>query len=302
MRHRSIVHAPPTAGAERLLGALARDIPLVCGIVNATPDSFSDGGRHSDTTAAVEHALALVAEGADLLDVGGESTRPGSRPPSVVEEMGRVVPVVATLARHTSVPISVDTSRPEVMREAVAAGASMINDVRALRLPGALQAAADLQVPVCLMHMLGDPATMQDAPRYRDVVHEVRQFLVARLESCLAAGIPREHILLDPGFGFGKTLAHNLRLLSELRQITEIGLPVMAGLSRKGMLGAITGRDVDHRQAASVAAAMIAAQNGAAVLRVHDVAATVDAVSVYRALVYRGPAISSHAPNRDPAL
>ncbi|MGV9863119.1 dihydropteroate synthase [Rhodococcus koreensis] len=302
MRHRSTVHAPPTAGAERLLGALARDIPLVCGIVNATPDSFSDGGRFRDPARAVDHGLSLVAEGADLLDVGGESTRPGSTPPSVSDEIERVVPVVEALSRHTSVPISVDTSRPEVMREAVAAGASMINDVRALRLPGALQAAADLQVPVCLMHMLGDPATMQDAPRYRDVVHEVRRFLVARLESCLAAGIPREHILLDPGFGFGKTLAHNLRLLSALRQITEIGLPVMAGLSRKGMLGAITGRDVDHRQAASVAAAMIAAQNGAAVLRVHDVAATVDAVSVYRALVYRGPANSSHAPNRDPAL
>ncbi|MGW4335522.1 dihydropteroate synthase [Rhodococcus koreensis] len=289
-------------GPHRLLGALARDIPLVCGIVNVTPDSFSDGGRYTDHHRAIDHALALVAEGAALLDVGGESTRPGSTPPSVSDEIERVVPVVEALSRHTSVPISVDTSRPEVMREAVAAGASMINDVRALRLPGALQAAADLQVPVCLMHMLGDPATMQDAPRYRDVVHEVRRFLVARLESCLAAGIPREHILLDPGFGFGKTLAHNLRLLSALRQITEIGLPVMAGLSRKGMLGAITGRDVDHRQAASVAAAMIAAQNGAAVLRVHDVAATVDAVSVYRALVYRGPANSSHAPNRDPAL
>ncbi|GCE36988.1 Dihydropteroate synthase [Rhodococcus wratislaviensis] len=302
MPPRSILHAPPTAGAERLLGALARDIPLVCGIVNATPDSFSDGGRYRDPAQAVEHGLSLVAEGADLLDVGGESTRPGSTPPSVSDEVERVVPVVEALARHTSVPISVDTSRPEVMREAVAAGASTINDVRALRLPGALQAAADLHVPVCLMHMLGDPATMQVAPRYRDVVHEVRGFLVARLQACLEAGIPSEHILLDPGFGFGKTLAHNLRLLSELRQITEIGLPVMAGLSRKGMLGAITGRDVDHRQAASVAAAMVAAQNGAAILRVHDVAATVDAVSVYRALVYRGPATSSHVPNRDPAL
>ena len=286
---------------DRLLTALARDVPLVCGIVNVTPDSFSDGGRFLDRARAVDHGLSLVAEGADLLDVGGESTRPRSTPPSVSDEIARVVPVVEALARHTSVPISVDTSRPEVMREAVAAGASMINDVRALRLPGALHAAADLRVPVCLMHMLGDPATMQDAPQYRDVVHEVRQFLLTRIDACHTAGIPSERILLDPGFGFGKTLTHNLELLSRLPEIADLGFPVMAGLSRKGMLGAITGRDVDHRQAASVAAAMIAAQNGAAILRVHDVAATVDAVSVLRALVYRGPASSSHAPNRDSA-
>ncbi|BAH49749.1 dihydropteroate synthase [Rhodococcus opacus] len=286
---------------DRLLTALARDVPLVCGVVNVTPDSFSDGGRFLDRARAVDHGLSLVAEGTDLLDVGGESTRPRSTPPSVSDEIARVVPVVEALARHTSVPISVDTSRPEVMREAVAAGASMINDVRALRLPGALHAAADLRVPVCLMHMLGDPATMQDAPQYRDVVHEVRQFLLTRIDACHTAGIPSERILLDPGFGFGKTLTHNLELLSRLPEIADLGFPVMAGLSRKGMLGAITGRDVDHRQAASVAAAMIAAQNGAAILRVHDVAATVDAVSVLRALVYRGPASSSHAPNRDSA-
>ncbi|MFC9834083.1 dihydropteroate synthase [Rhodococcus sp. NPDC127530] len=278
------------AGPDRLLDALTRHAPLVCGIVNVTPDSFSDGGRYLDTAAAVEHALSLVAEGADLLDVGGESTRPGSRPPSVADEIDRVVPVVAALAVSTSIPISVDTSRPDVMREAVAAGASMINDVRALRLPGALRAAADLNVPVCLMHMRGEPDTMQKSPEYGDVVSEVRQFLVDRVDACRGAGIPLEHIMIDPGFGFGKTLTHNLALLSELRQIADLGVPVMAGLSRKGMLGTITGRGVEHRQAASVAAALIAAQNGAAVLRVHDVAATVDAVSVLRALVYRGPA------------
>jgi dihydropteroate synthase len=283
---------------DRLLTALAHAGPVVCGIVNVTPDSFSDGGRYRDTAAAVEHGLSLAAEGAGLLDVGGESTRPGSRPPSVAEEIDRVVPVVAALAESTSVPISVDTSRPDVMREAVAAGASMINDVRALQLPGALSAAAELDVPVCLMHMRGEPETMQRSPAYDDVVAEVRRFLVERIGRCRDAGIPNSHILVDPGFGFGKTLAHNLDLLSRLPEIADLGLPVMAGLSRKGMLGAITGRDIGDRQAASVAAALVAAQNGAAVLRVHDVAATVDAVSVLRALVYRGSAHPSNTSNR----
>lgn len=267
---------------DRLVARLAGRAPLVCGIVNVTPDSFSDGGR--DAVAAVAHGMQLVAEGADLLDVGGESTRPGASPPSVAEELRRVIPVVAALARVASVPVSVDTSRPEVMRAAVAAGAVMINDVRALQIPGALETAAALQVPVCLMHMQGEPATMQDAPAYGDVVAEVRGFLLDRVAACCVAGIPRDHLVVDPGFGFGKTLKHNLALLDGLADTAPMGLPVMAGLSRKGMLGALTGRGVADRCAASVAAALLAAQRGATILRVHDVAATVDAVAVLRAV------------------
>jgi dihydropteroate synthase len=269
---------------DRLIGRLADPAVVVCGIVNVTPDSFSDGGHYRDPSRAVEHAHTLIAEGAELIDVGGESTRPGSCPPPVSEEIARVIPVIDALARTTSVPISVDTSRPEVMRAAVDAGAVMINDVRALRHPGALNTAAALQVPVCLTHMQGVPATMQVAPFYTDVVAEVRGFLRTRVDTCRTAGIPLDHIVLDPGFGFGKTLAHNLELLAALRQIADLGLPVMAGLSRKGMLGQITGRDVAGRGAASVAAAMIAAQHGATILRVHDVAATVDAVAVAHAV------------------
>jgi dihydropteroate synthase len=274
---------------DRLLRRLAQQSPLVCGIVNATPDSFSDGGRYVDPAAAIDHGLALIAQGADLLDIGGESTRPGARPPSVAAEIARVVPVVDALARSTSIPISVDTSRPAVMREAVAAGACFINDVRALRYPGALAAAAELNVPVCLVHMRGEPHTMQQSPEYVDVVAEVRAFLQSRVQACLQAGIPREHIVLDPGFGFGKTLHHNLDLLANLDHIADMGLPVMAGLSRKGMIGAISGRDVEHRQVASAAAALIAAQNGASLLRVHDVAETVDALAVLRTV--RSPAL-----------
>ncbi|WP_068272498.1 dihydropteroate synthase [Aldersonia kunmingensis] len=269
---------------DRLLSRLANPAALVCGIVNATPDSFSDGDQYRDPERAVEHGRKLVAEGAELLDIGGESTRPGSHPPSVGEEIARIVPVIEALASTTSTPISVDTSRAEVMREAVAAGAVMINDVRALRSPGALSTAASLRVPVCLMHMQGEPADMQAAPAYTDVVDEVGEFLLDRVSACRMAGIPLDHIVIDPGFGFGKTLPHNLELLGSLRRIANLGLPVMAGLSRKGMLGTITGRDVTARQPASVAAAMIAAQHGASILRVHDVAATVDALAVARAI------------------
>ena len=273
----------PAGTRDRLLARLTHREVLVCGIVNVTPDSFYPGARHRDPIDAVDHALRLVDEGADLLDIGGESTRPGATPPSVDAELERVVGVIEAVTRATSVPVSVDTSRPEVMRAAVAAGAVMINDVRALRSPGAVATVAALGVPVCLMHMQGEPATMQVAPSYTDVVTDVRDFLLGRVGACRRAGIPMNHLVLDPGFGFGKTLQHNVDLLGALPRIARMGLPVMAGLSRKGMLGSITGRDVTDRGPASVAAAMIAAQRGATLLRVHDVAATVDAVAVLRA-------------------
>lgn len=263
---------------------LVLDRPRILGIVNVTPDSFSDGGQHADTEAAVAHGLRLAEEGADVLDVGGESTRPGAKDVGVEEELARVVPVVARLARETALPISVDTSRPEVMRAAVAAGAGMINDVRALQLDGALDAASALGVPVVLMHMQGAPRAMQDAPHYEDVVAEVHGFLAQRIFACEMSGIAKSRIVIDPGFGFGKTLEHNLALLRQLARFTELGVPVLAGLSRKAMLGALTGRAVGDRVHASVAAAVIAAQHGARLVRVHDVAATRDALSVWQAV------------------
>ena len=267
------------AGRKLLL-----DRPRIMGIVNVTPDSFADGGAHDSTDQAVAHALALAEQGADILDVGGESTRPGAAEVSVQEELRRVIPVIERLARETSLPISIDTSKPEVMRAAVAAGAGFINDVFALRREGAMDAAAELGVPVCLMHMQGEPRAMQEAPHYDDVVADVHGFLTQRIFSCEMAGIPKKHIVIDPGFGFGKTSAHNLSLLAQLRRFTELGVPVLAGLSRKRTLGEITGRGVDERVHASVAAALIAAQNGAMILRVHDVAATVDALKVWLAV------------------
>jgi dihydropteroate synthase len=266
---------------SRLLG---EGRPLVCGILNVTPDSFSDGGRFDNLERAVEHGCTLVAEGADLIDIGGESTRPGSRPPNLAEELDRVVPVVEALVRRVPVPLSVDTSRPEVMRAAVAAGASMINDVRALRSPGAVEVASELGVPVCLMHMQRSPETMQQDPRYRDVVAEVRTFLAERRRACLEAGIRPEHVVVDPGFGFGKTLSHNVELLASLGRLSSLGVPIMVGLSRKSMLGQLTGRAVGERLPGSLAAAVIAAQRGAAVLRVHDVAATRDVLAVLDAV------------------
>ncbi len=256
----------------------------MCGILNVTPDSFSDGGLFAGPGQAVEHGCRLAAEGAGLIDVGGESTRPGARSPSLQEELDRVVPVVEALARRIPVPLSVDTSRPEVMRAAVAAGASMVNDVRALQRPGALAAAAQLDVPVCLMHMQRSPESMQDRPCYQDVVAEVRGFLAERIGLCLDAGVRREHLVVDPGFGFGKTLAHNVALLASLDALTTLGAPIMVGLSRKSMLGQLTGRPVGDRLPASLAGALLAAQRGAAVLRVHDVAATRDAVAVLHAV------------------
>ncbi|CAN5654217.1 dihydropteroate synthase [soil metagenome] len=265
--------------------ALRLDRPRIIGIVNVTPDSFSDGGEHATTESAVAHALALVAEGADVLDVGGESTRPGAEDVPLEEELQRVIPVIERLARETPLPISIDTSKPEVMRAAVAAGAGMINDVRALREEGALDTAAALGVPVVLMHMRGEPRTMQDAPDYDDVVGEVHRFLAERIFAAEMAGIERKRIVADPGFGFGKTLAHNLALLAQLERFTELGVPVLAGLSRKRSLGELTGRELPRdRMQASVAAALIAAQRGAMLLRVHDVAATVDALKVWSAV------------------
>lgn len=271
-------------GGHPLRHLLHAGRPLVCGILNVTPDSFSDAGRFRSLDRAVGHGLRLAAEGADVIDVGGESTRPGSRPPDLEEELDRVVPVVAALARQVPVPLSVDTSRPEVMAAAVGAGAGMVNDVRALRSPGALAAAAELDVPVCLMHMRGSPDTMQHGPRYDDAVAEVRAFLAGRLRACRAAGIRPEHLVVDPGFGFGKTLSHNVALLRSLAELRALGVPVMVGLSRKSMLGQLTGRDVGERLAGSVAAAVIAAQRGASLLRVHDVAATRDALAVLDAV------------------
>lgn len=259
--------------------------PLLMGIVNVTPDSFSDGGRHADTRAAVAHGLALIEAGADILDIGGESTRPGAEPVSLDEELRRVLPVVEGLA-EAGAPISIDTYKPEVMRAAVSAGASLINDVFALRQPGALEAAADTDAGICLMHMQGTPQTMQAAPHYVDVVAEVTAFLVQRVAACEAAGIARERILVDPGFGFGKTTAHNIALLRGLGEIMQgSGRPLLVGLSRKSVLGRITTRDDPaDRIAASVASALVAVQNGARILRVHDVAATRDVVRVWQAL------------------
>ena len=265
--------------------ALRLDVPRVMGIVNVTPDSFSDGGAHATPEAAIAHGLRLVADGADLLDIGGESTRPGAADVSVEEELRRVIPVIEALARDTRVPISVDTSKPEVMRAAVEAGAGMINDVYGLRRAGALETAAALGVPVVLMHMQGEPRGMQDAPEYDDVVGEVHRFLAERIFSAEMAGIDRKRIVVDPGFGFGKTTDHNLALLAQLARFVELGVPVLAGLSRKRSIGALTGRETPAaRMAGSVAAHLIAAQRGARILRVHDVAETVDALKIWTAV------------------
>ncbi len=258
--------------------------PRICGIVNVTPDSFSDGGEFFDADKAITHGLELVGQGADLLDIGGESTRPGAEEISADEEIRRIVAVIEALAAKTDVPISVDTSKPDVMRAAVAAGAGMINDVHALRRDGALEAAADLKVPVCLMHMLGEPRTMQENPHYGDVVSEVRSFLAERIFACEMSGIDKKRIIADPGFGFGKTLEHNLALLRGLDQLAALGVPLMAGLSRKSMIGKLTGRDAGRLAAGSAAAAMIAVQRGAMIVRVHDVAETCDALAVWQAV------------------
>ena len=255
------------------------------GILNTTPDSFSDGGRFTAPSVAIMHAERMAAAGAAIIDVGGESTRPGAQDVSEQEEIDRVVPVIEAIRSALDVAISVDTSKPAVMRAAVAAGAAMINDVRALRAEGALEAAAELQQAVCLMHMQGQPRTMQRAPHYDDVVADVTKFLRERVSECTRAGIAEDLLVIDPGFGFGKTPEDNIELLANLRQLQEIGPPLLIGVSRKSTLGALTGREVDERQPASVAAAVLAADRGASIIRAHDVAETVDALRVARAVI-----------------
>lgn len=262
--------------------------PIVMGVLNVTPDSFSDGGRYTAVEAAVERALQMVGEGAQLLDIGGESNRPGAPPVSVADELGRVVPVIEALARRTAVPISIDTRKPEVMEAAVGAGASLINDVAALRAPGALAAAARSGAAVCLMHMQGEPGSMQADPRYGDVVAEVRQFLAERVAACNAAGIASDRLVLDPGIGFGKRLEHNLALLARLKDLNVGDCPLLVGVSRKSMFGALLGRAVTDRLAGGLAVATAAVLAGARIVRTHDVAPTVDAVKVAMALQQAG--------------
>ena len=269
--------------------ALDLSQPRVMGILNTTPDSFSDGGQHYrngrlSLDLALTRAQQMLNEGADIIDVGGESTRPGAAPVSEAEELERVVPVVEVLVRELGAIVSVDTSTPVVMREAAVAGAGMLNDIRALQRDGALHAAAATGLPVCLMHMQGQPATMQEGPRYRDPVDDVKQFLRERVSACEQAGIARQRLVLDPGFGFGKNLNHNLELLRRLPEFAGLGCPLLVGLSRKSMLGELLGRDVSERLPGSLALAMAAAERGAGIIRVHDVAATADVLKVLRAL------------------
>lgn len=266
---------------SRLLSLLE---PCVMGVVNVTPDSFSDGGRFSDTAGAVAHALRLMDEGAAIVDIGGESTRPGAPAVSIDEELRRVIPVIEQLRARSTAPISIDSRHAQVMRAALAAGADMVNDVQALQGPEALRVVADSGAGICLMHMQGDPRSMQQAPHYNDVVTEVRDFLAARMAACRAAGIDAERIAIDPGIGFGKTRAHNLKILSKLQAFTALGRPIVIGVSRKSTIGAITGRPVTERLAGSIALATLAAARGAAIIRAHDVAATVDAMKIVSAM------------------
>ncbi len=258
--------------------------PRVMGIVNVTPDSFSDGGKYAATNLAIAHALKLVEEGASILDIGGESTRPNATPVSLQQELDRVIPVIEALVNQINIPISIDTYKPQVMQAAIAAGASMVNDVRALQEPGALKVVANANVGVCLMHMQGKPQTMQLNPQYNNVVEEVKAFLKVRLQASIHAGCRASNILLDPGFGFGKTREHNITLIRELESFAELGQPLLVGLSRKSILGQVTGNDVDARLYASIAASVIAAMKGAKILRVHDVKATVEALKVVSAI------------------
>ena len=258
--------------------------PQVMGILNVTPDSFSDGGKHTNVSQALDHALRMIDEGATFIDIGGESTRPGAPDVSLQEELDRTIPVIEAVAKNTSCVISIDTSKADVMREAVKAGAGLINDVRALQEPGALQVAAEAQVPVCLMHMQGQPKTMQQSPEYDDVVNDVGQFLLARTKVCEEAGIANDKILFDPGYGFGKSLEHNYTLVKHLPSLMKLGYPVLVGMSRKSMIGNLLNRKVDERLAGSISLATIVAQMGAHIIRVHDVKETADAVNIVKML------------------
>lgn len=259
--------------------------PRVMGILNVTPDSFSDGGHYSQTATAIQHALSLIEEGVDILDIGGESTRPNAVPVSLQQELDRVIPVIEGLvAQQINIPISIDTYKPEVMRAAINAGASIVNDVRALQEDGALSVVANAQVGVCLMHMQGNPQTMQDNPTYNNVVKDVSDFLSLRVAACLAVGITKNRLMIDPGFGFGKTRAHNIALIQQLDALMQLELPLLVGLSRKSVLGQVTGAHVEARLYASVAAAVIAVLKGANIVRVHDVKATVEALKVVAAI------------------
>ncbi len=262
------------------------DAPLIMGIINVTPDSFSDHGLYMTTKKAIEHAERLIQEGADILDIGGESTRPGSMNVSLEEELRRIIPVIEILSQK-NIPISIDTSKPEVMQAAISIGASIINDVNALQAPGAIEVVARSNVMVCLMHMKGKPRSMQNNPQYVDVVSEVKSFLQQRMDIASSSGIAYDRLIIDPGFGFGKTLKDNLELFRYLDQFVEMNVPVLVGLSRKSMLGTITGNDVNNRVYASVAAALLAVTKGAKILRVHDVKATKDAIMVRNALINR---------------
>ncbi len=277
----SLSESPLRLRCGRFVLSLER--PLVMGVVNVTPDSFSDGGRHATTEAAVRHAHRLIDDGADLLDIGGESTRPGAAEVPVDEEIRRIVPVLDAL-RDCGRPLSVDTRRPAVMRAALEHGADLVNDIEALLAPGALEAVRASDCAVCLMHMKGEPGTMQQQPKYDDVVGEVEDFLAARIAAVVRAGIERERIVVDPGIGFGKTLRHNLLLLAALDELVALGAPVLVGVSRKSMIGTLTGREVGHRLAGSLSAMLAAVMRGARIVRVHDVAESCDALRVWRAI------------------
>jgi len=271
-------------------GARTLDLsaPVVMGVLNVTPDSFSDGGRFTERDAALRQAERMLADGAAIIDVGGESTRPGAAPVSEQQELDRVVPVVQALAGELGTLVSVDTSTAAVIRDAAAAGAGMINDVRALRRPGALEAVAASGLPVCLMHMLGEPGNMQDDPRYQDVTAEVIDFLRQRIAACEQAGIPRDRLLIDPGFGFAKTVAHNLTLMNEMAALQALALPMLIGVSRKSLFGKLLGREVNERLPASLAAAVICIERGAMIVRAHDVKETVDVVRFAHAVRQSG--------------